>query len=85
MLGLVPGIGDGLTTIPAIYLVVHAAYLGVPRPLLLRMTSNIGLDLLIGAVPLVGDVFDFGFKANRRNIQLMRTHIERENHLLRGG
>jgi hypothetical protein len=79
VLGLVPGIGDGVSIIPAVYLIAHAAYLGVPKSLLIRMASNVGVDLLVGSVPLVGDVFDVGFKANRRNIALVSRHVEKES------
>jgi hypothetical protein len=76
ILGLIPGLGDGATAAPAFYLVYCAKRLGVPGRTLLRMTLNVALDLLIGAVPLLGDFFDIGFKANRRNLELIRRHFE---------
>lgn len=75
ILGLLPGVGDSVTAIPGIYLVLCAQRLGASRPLLARMAFNVGLDLLLGAVPLVGDLFDFGFKSNRRNIELLKRHV----------
>jgi hypothetical protein len=75
VVGLLPGIGDGATAIPAIYLILCADRLGVPRSLLARMALNVGLDMMLGAVPLLGDVFDVGFKANRRNVALLKRHF----------
>ena len=75
LLGLVPGIGDGVTALPALYVVARARGLGAPRHVQARMVGNVLLDLLIGAVPLVGDLFDFGFKASTRNVRLLREHF----------
>lgn len=75
VVGLVPGIGDGATAIAALYLVLRAHQLGVPRALIVRMLGNVGLDALVGSVPLVGDLFDLGFKANRRNVALVKRHL----------
>ena len=73
--GVLPGIGDGVTALPAIYLIVEAQRLGAPRRLLARMGFNVLLDLAVGAIPIVGDIFDFGFKANRRNIAMLKRHL----------
>jgi hypothetical protein len=78
LVGLVPGIGDGVTALAALYPVVEAWKLGVPKALLLRMLVNIGTDSVLGAVPIAGDLFDFAFKANRRNVALLRRHLGRE-------
>lgn len=75
LIGLVPGIGDSVTALPAAYIVMRARAIGAPPHLQGRMVANVLLDLLIGAVPLVGDLFDFGFKANRRNVGLLRNHF----------
>lgn len=75
LLGLVPGVGDGATAIAALYVVLRAHRLGVPRHLVLRMLGNVGLDALVGTIPLVGDLFDLGFKANRRNVALAKRHL----------
>ena len=77
MLGLVPGIGDLLALVPAGYIVAQAARMGATPSLLVRMGANIGLDAAIGAVPLIGDIFDIGWKANRRNVGLLRRHLDR--------
>lgn len=76
ILGIIPGIGDVLTLAPSLYIVWKAHGLGVRWPRLLRMGGNVALDSLIGAVPVIGDLFDAGFKANRRNVALIRTHME---------
>jgi hypothetical protein len=77
ILGLVPGIGDSLAALPALYLIWRARQLGVPKGLLLRMIANVGLDTVFGSVPVAGNVFDLFFKASRRNVALLRRHIER--------
>ena len=77
VLGVVPGVGDGVLMLPSIYLIVSARRMGVPTRIVVRMVMNIGIDAVIGTIPLVGDVFDIGFKANRRNLTLLRRHLER--------
>ena len=78
LLGLIPGVGDAITAVPAAYIIHRAERLGVPGPVLARMVVNLLADALIGSIPLVGDVFDLAFKANRRNVALMKAHLERE-------
>lgn len=75
-LGLLPGVGNIATTIIAAFIVYEARRLGVSRIILLRMAGNVGLDSLISAVPLAGNVADVFFRANRRNVELMRRHFE---------
>lgn len=77
ILGLVPGIGDTLAALPALYLIWRARQLGVPKGLLLRMIANVGLDTVFSSVPVAGNVFDLFFKASRRNVALLRRHVER--------
>jgi Domain of unknown function (DUF4112) len=76
LLGLVPGIGDAVTTVLALYIVFEARRLGVPLGKLGRMGINVGLDAVLGAVPVVGDLFDVAWKANRRNLALLLDHLE---------
>lgn len=78
LLGLVPGIGDALAALPGIYILVRAQRMGVPRRLLIRMAWNLGIDWLVGTVPVLGDIFDVAFKANRRNVDLLKRHFETE-------
>ncbi len=75
---IVPGIGDTATGIVAAYIVWEARKMGVPNSLLLRMLGNVGVDWAVGSIPVVGTVFDIAFKANRRNMILLRRHLERE-------
>nr|WP_255670698.1 DUF4112 domain-containing protein [Cognatishimia sp. F0-27] len=76
ILGLVPGVGDTLAVAPSLYIVKLAHDAGAPKRLLGRMGFNIGVDWVIGLIPLLGDVFDVGYKANLRNAVLLRTHLE---------
>ncbi|MEX0311816.1 MAG: DUF4112 domain-containing protein [Tateyamaria sp.] len=76
ILGLIPGIGDTLALGPAGYIVLRAHRIGAPMPLKLRMLGNIAIDTVIGSVPLIGDLFDIGWKANTRNVALLRRHVE---------
>lgn len=71
---LLPELGDALTGVLALTLLAAAYRERVPRWVLGRMLLNIGLDALLGAVPLVGDVFDFAFKANEKNLALIERH-----------
>jgi len=57
------------------YILYEAIKLGVPRRVLLRMVANLGLDTLVGAVPIVGDVFDIAWKANKRNVALLDAYL----------
>jgi len=78
LIGLVPAIGDLITTAMSLYIVNEARALGAPRLLVVRMLANVVLDGVVGAVPLVGDAFDVVWRANRRNIALLRDHLARE-------
>lgn len=75
LFGLVPGIGDGVTTALAAWIVYEAHRLGVPRRVLIRMIGNVAIDGLIGSVPVLGDVFDVAFRTNRRNVRILREHF----------
>lgn len=77
IIGLVPGFGDLVTSAISAYIVLEARRLGISRVMLLRMSWNVILDTLLGSIPLAGDVFDAGWKANRRNVRLLMQHIER--------
>ncbi len=76
ILGLVPGIGDTLALMPLAYHLNTARQLEVPNSTMARMVANSGVDWVIGLVPLIGDVFDVGFKSNLRNAALLRAHVE---------
>ena len=75
IIGLIPGIGDMVGLGVSAWIVFGAARLGAPKPILARMAGNVALESLIGAVPLLGDLFDFVFKANERNMRLLERHV----------
>jgi len=75
LLGLVPGVGDALGAGVALWIVLQAARLGASTSTLLHMLGNVAIDALIGAVPVAGDVFDFAWKANLRNVALLERHL----------
>lgn len=77
LIGLVPGIGDGISAIVALYIVLEAWRLGASRGTLARMLLNVGLDFAVGVIPVVGDAADFVFRSNRRNLELLRRHLGR--------
>lgn len=76
--GLIPGLGDLATTVPSALIIYRAWELKVPKPVLARMLANTGVDFLFGSIPVIGSVFDIAFKANLRNIALIRRHLERD-------
>ena len=75
LLGLVPVIGDFSGFVLSGYLIVRAARLGLPRDLIVRMVVNALLDASIGSIPVVGDVFDFFWKVNKRNLRILERHL----------
>ncbi|MEX2516131.1 MAG: DUF4112 domain-containing protein [Gammaproteobacteria bacterium] len=77
LIGLLPGIGDVITAGTSIYIIYLGRKPGMPLRLQLHMFANVLLDVLVGSIPLLGDVFDIHFKANLRNVALMTAHHER--------
>jgi Domain of unknown function (DUF4112) len=75
VLGLFPGLGDAITSAISLLIVHHAWQTGASPVVLGRMLANIGVDFMFGAVPLVGDVLDFAWKANRKNARLLEEHV----------
>jgi hypothetical protein len=75
ILGLFPGLGDAITSAISLLIVHHAWQTGASPVVIGRMLANIGVDVLLGAVPLVGDAFDFAWKANRKNARLLEQHL----------
>ena len=75
IVGLVPGLGDVAGAVASSAIVFEAARLGAPKTVLARMMVNVGIEMLIGAIPAVGDLFDVVFKANIRNMRLAEGHI----------
>jgi hypothetical protein len=76
ILGLFPVAGDVATSLVSIYILQAAQQSGVPRVTLTRMTLNIIVDLVLGSIPFVGDLFDAYWKSNQRNVDLLRRHLE---------
>jgi Domain of unknown function (DUF4112) len=77
IVGLLPVAGDLMTAAVSLYLVRCARKLGADRPLAARMLLNVAVDALIGAIPIIGTIFDVFFRANERNLLLLIDHIQR--------
>jgi hypothetical protein len=77
LIGLVPGVGDAIGAVFSSFIVYQAARLGASNAVLGRMVGNVALDTLVGQVPLLGDLFDAGWKSNTRNLALLEAHLER--------
>ncbi|MFN4144126.1 DUF4112 domain-containing protein [Aestuariivirga sp.] len=75
LLSLVPGVGSLVGTGMSLYVVAEALRHGAPARLLARMGLNIAADTLLGAIPFIGFLFDMAFKANQRNLNLLREHL----------
>jgi hypothetical protein len=71
LVGLIPGFGDTATSLVSFYILVSAVRYRVPKVTLLRMGMNLGIDYVVGALPLVGDLFDAWWKSNQRNVDLL--------------
>ena len=76
IIGLIPGLGDGIGAVLSGGILIEAAHRGVPRATLLRMALNIAVDSLVGAIPVLGDLFDFAWKSNLRNVALLERALE---------
>jgi hypothetical protein len=75
IIGLVPVIGDLATTLVSVYILSIATQMRVPRSTVARMTLNLALDYVLGSIPVIGNVFDFAWKANHRNMQLLERAL----------
>ena len=80
IIGLIPMVGDLASPIFTIGLLWQAYDLGIPKVVQLRMLFNAAIDGLVGAVPFIGDLFDFGWKANEWNLALLELHAYEERH-----
>lgn len=76
ILGLVPGIGDGISAALSLYILSRAKALGAPDALLAKMGWNVALDMALGSFPIVGDIFDLAFKANLKNVRMLLAHLD---------
>jgi predicted aconitase with swiveling domain len=73
---LVPGVGDAAGAFLSSYILYEAIKLGVPTSTLIRMVGNIALETVVGSIPLVGDVFDMAWKANKKNVALIHAALK---------
>lgn len=79
IIGLIPVLGDIVTTALGAYIVWEARNLGLPKWKLWRMAGNIAVDTAIGAVPLVGDAADVLFRSNTRNLRIIKKHLDKHH------
>jgi hypothetical protein len=77
LLGLIPGVGDAIGGVLSTWIVIGALRHRVPGRIIARMVLNIGIDLFVGAVPVAGDVFDFLYEENVKNMRLLEKHRDR--------
>lgn len=75
--GLVPVVGDLVTAAMGAYIVWEARNLGMPKWKLWRMAGNVAFDSAVGAIPIAGDLFDFMFRSNTRNLRIVRRHLDK--------
>ena len=76
VLGLFPGLGDVATLGPAIYFIWQGRQAGASKWAITRMLGNTGIDFVFGSIPILGDLFDIGFKSNRRNLAILKSDLE---------
>ena len=79
VVGLVPVLGDIVTALMGAYIVWEARNLGMPRWQVWRMMGHIAFDTAIGAVPVAGDLFDFLYRSNTRNLRIIRKHLDKHH------
>ncbi len=77
LMNIVPGIGTACAKALSAYIIWEARRLGVPAGTLVRMAGNVGVDFVISVIPVVGWFGDVFFRANRRNVDLLRAHLDR--------
>ena len=84
IIGIVPVIGDLISQVISSYIIWEARRLGVSRWTMGRMIANSAVDTVVGAVPFVGDLFDIGFRANMKNLALLKAHLARNGYTTSG-
>jgi uncharacterized protein DUF4112 len=75
LLGLVPVAGDAASAAVSVSIIARSIRYGIPREIITKMLANVLVDLLLGAVPIVGDLADMWFKANERNVALLKEYL----------
>lgn len=78
LVGLIPNFGDTLTSLISFYILFAGVRYGVPKITILRMAMNIAIDYLVGTIPVIGDAFDFFWKANQKNLDLIRERATKK-------
>jgi hypothetical protein len=76
LIGLIPGVGDISAGAISTYILYQALRMGVPTMVVGRMLLNIVMESVVGVIPFFGDIFDFAFKANKRNVELLREYVD---------
>jgi len=84
ILGLIPGLGDATSFAISGALIYYMAKHGVSRKVIIMMLGNIALDATFGSIPILGNIFDFLFKANQRNVSLLKRHYEEKKYQGKG-
>jgi hypothetical protein len=74
VIGLIPGVGDAVGAIVSAYIINEARALGAPRSVLMRMSGNVLIETILGAIPFAGDIFDAAYKANMKNLALLERY-----------
>ncbi|MFA5951363.1 MAG: DUF4112 domain-containing protein [Hyphomicrobium sp.] len=83
IIGLVPVLGDIISQTISSYIIWEARQLGVSRFTMARMIGNSAIDFVIGIVPFAGDAFDIAFRANMKNLALLKAHLAKHGHVSR--
>lgn len=78
LIGLIPGIGDVVGMFIGMAVIYAALQTEVSKRVIARMLGNIALDAFVGSIPVVGDLFDFVFKANKRNLQILQRELDKK-------
>lgn len=84
LIGLVPGVGDAVGGVLSTWILLQGVQLKVPVLTFARMIFNIAIEIFVGFIPFLGDLFDMGWKANHRNVQLLSDYLDRPVETARG-
>ncbi|MGB5483940.1 DUF4112 domain-containing protein, partial [Parasphingorhabdus sp.] len=79
IVGLIPVVGDVATALMGAYIVWEARNLGMSKLQLTRMAANVGFDTALGAIPFAGDIFDFFWRSNSKNLRIIRKHLDKHH------
>jgi hypothetical protein len=75
LIGLVPGLGDAVSAVFSVYIILQASRLGAPKSVVTRMIANVAVDTVVGWIPVLGDLFDVAWKSNLKNMALLESHL----------